>query len=63
MFITVMIKKLELRLLEVLILLKVMFGHAQIRAPKMNMLLWKTACIDSCLVQRTLSSLWDTIRI
>ena len=40
-----MIKKLELRILVVIILFKVEFGHAQISVPKIVTPISKTACI------------------
>ena len=45
-------KKLELRLMVVLVLLKMKFGHAQISVPKIGIPMSKTACINPC-VHRT----------
>ena len=41
-----LIKKLELHLMLVSILLKIKFGHAQISVPKIGVPISKTACID-----------------
>ena len=43
-----LIKKLELCLTVVSILLKIRFGHAQISVPKIGTLMSKTACINPC---------------
>ena len=42
-----LIKKLELCLTVVSVLLKIRFGHAQISVPKVGIQMLKTACINS----------------
>ena len=41
-----LIKKLELRLMLVSVLLKIKFGHTQISVPKIGILMSETACIN-----------------
>ena len=41
-------KKLELRLMVVSVLLKIKFGHAHIRVPKIGKSMLETACINPC---------------
>ena len=48
-YVTDMLKKLKLRLLVVIILVKIEFGHTQISAPKIGKPIRKTACINPCL--------------
>ena len=43
-----MIKKLELCLMLVSVLLKIKFGHTQISVPKIGIPMLKTACINLC---------------
>ena len=43
-----LIKKLELCLMVVSVLLKIKFGHVQISVPKMSILMSTTACINPC---------------
>ena len=43
-----LIKKLELRLMNVSVLLKIKFGHTQISVPKVNIPMSETACINPC---------------
>ena len=45
-YVTDMIKKLELRLLAVIFLHNLEFGHAQISVPKMGKMIPETACIN-----------------
>ena len=44
-----LIKKLELCLMAVLVLLKIKFRHAQISVPKIGILMLKTTCINPWL--------------
>ena len=50
-YIANLIKKLELCLTVVSILLKIRFGHIQISAPKIGIPMLKTACINPCLLK------------
>ena len=45
-YVTDMIKKLEFRLLVVMILFNIQFGHAQISVPKISKLMPKATCIN-----------------
>ena len=47
-YIADLIKKLELRLTIVPVLLEIKFGHAQISVPKIGIPMLKTACINPC---------------
>ena len=44
-----LIKKLELRLMVVSVLLEIKFGHAQISVPKIGIPMSKNACINPCI--------------
>ena len=46
-----LIKKLELRLMEASVLLKIKFGHTQISVPKIGIPMRKTACINPWLFE------------
>ena len=43
-----LIKKLELRLMNVSVLYKIKFGHTQISVPKIDIPMSETACINPC---------------
>ena len=47
--VTDMLKKLELRLLVVIILFKMKFGHTQISVPKIGKPIRKIACVNPCM--------------
>ena len=46
-----LMKKLELCLMVVSVLLKIKFGHAQISVPKISIPMSKTTCINPCRYQ------------